>query len=65
MYWHRGKLPFEIQNFAKFCHKNMKILPQKKKKNLPHFAVKIAKFCILSLLIEELFFGEAQNITLI
>ena len=27
--WHRGKLPFEIPNFAKFCHKNLKILPQK------------------------------------
>ena len=27
--WHRGKLPFKIPNFAKFCHKNMNILPQK------------------------------------
>ena len=25
--WHRRKLPFEILNFAKFCHKNWQILP--------------------------------------
>ena len=52
LHWHRGKLPFEIPNFAtkiaKFCHKK---LP-----NLPHFAIKIAKFCKLSLLIASLFF---------
>ena len=52
--WHRGKLPFEIPNFAKFCHKNMNILPQKFK-NLPHFAIKIDKFWKLSVLIGELF----------
>ena len=45
--WHRGKLPFEIPNFAKFCHKNLK--------NLPHFAIKIDKFWKLSVLIGELF----------
>ena len=52
--WHRGKLPFEIPNFAKFCHKNMDILPQKFK-NLPNFAIKIDKFWKLSVLIGELF----------
>ena len=46
-YWHRGKLPFEIPNFAKFCHKQFK--------NLPHFAIKIDKFWKLSVLIGELF----------
>ena len=35
--WHRGKLPFEIPNFAKFCHKNCQILPQK--------IAKFATFC--------------------
>ena len=27
MIWHRRKLPFEILNFPKFCHKNWQILP--------------------------------------
>ena len=54
--WHRRKLPFEIRNFAKFCHKNWQILPKKKMPNLLHFATKIAKFCKLGFLI-KVYFG--------
>ena len=40
--WHRGKLQFEISNFAKkiakFCHKNRKICHILPPKKLPNFA---------------------------
>ena len=39
--WHRGKLPFKILNFAKFCQKKGKILPQK----IDKFAIFCHKNC--------------------
>ena len=39
--WHRRKLPFEILNFAKFCHKNWQILPLK----IANFATFCHKNC--------------------
>ena len=51
--WHRGKLPFEILNFAKLCNKNCQILPQKIEKfatfcheNCQILPQKIEKFAI-------------------